>query len=686
MNRIVRARIPALLLALLLILPLLTPAFAFADSAGPFSSEAEILTYIDTCKKAKESKFKFTCSAELYDQLTADGGWRLEHLKVHGGIKSSRNSLNRSAHEIELWSVLYGDIAWADCSTMEELHRAARTFGEKKLESFWLLCTPEVCAAVNDTYDIKAYLAMSGCEYGLVYSHSDSGIIEVSSITYDTDTPCAVGNNSLQFCAAIEAFEAQNAKTFTIAFEPTFYRSLIAGDREALQALLISSRLDDYSYMGRSGCALNFYSVTYSDVPHLLCRSEESIVQAFQQMGASGISDFMIYVPDKALAKKLGADKLETLHELETRGGVISVETMRYSMDYDRFTYIGASITSGEVVSLSSLQEAVDYVNAQVEAGADAFPLFCSPELYDLLLGDLTAQFSAIHSGMNRIYDLLAQAGIADFDLSVSESTHAIRVQVKQIFPGKAVVLAEQQGKTAELSPRLLELREASLALADELRTDDPLETARRIHDKLCEMTVYTLDDTTDEDDNAIGPILNGEANCDGYTDAFYLIGTLAGLNVRYQHGDCYGKDISSLLTGITHIWNLVEIDGSWRMVDSTWDDNPDGPCSYVWFNIGAERARLTHKWNEDISVPMAEDTDMTRRPATEFIVSTKAELDAAVKAITETKPDSFQVIYTDSTLAEGHNDLVWQLTQALHASLHYSWNPYLMMLEMTIA
>ena len=55
----------------------------------------------------------------------------------------------------------------------------------------------------------------------------------------------------------------------------------------------------------------------------------------------------------------------------------------------------------------------------------------------------------------------------------------------------------------------------------------------------------------------------------------------------------------------MTHLWNLLEIGGEWRMVDVTWDDEPNG-WSYRWFNVGRDIAGQMHVWNEDMTMPLA--------------------------------------------------------------------------------
>ena len=148
----------------------------------------------------------------------------------------------------------------------------------------------------------------------------------------------------------------------------------------------------------------------------------------------------------------------------------------------------------------------------------------------------------------------------------------------------------------------------AARALASACRSNDPLETVRKIHDALCDRIVYTSDEDMDEDDTAVGALLNGQANCDGYSDAFFLVGRLAGLEVRYQHGDSREKGTDEKNRDVSHLWNLVRIGGAWYLVDVTWDDQDYGTI-YTWFCIGADKARQSHIWNEEMSVPLAEKT-----------------------------------------------------------------------------
>lgn len=59
---------------------------------------------------------------------------------------------------------------------------------------------------------------------------------------------------------------------------------------------------------------------------------------------------------------------------------------------------------------------------------------------------------------------------------------------------------------------------------------------------------------------SAYGALVEGEAKCMGYADAFMVLGKACGLDVRY-------------IVSKTHAWNLIKLDGKWYHVDVTWED-----------------------------------------------------------------------------------------------------------------
>ena len=70
----------------------------------------------------------------------------------------------------------------------------------------------------------------------------------------------------------------------------------------------------------------------------------------------------------------------------------------------------------------------------------------------------------------------------------------------------------------------------------------------------------------------AFSCIVNGEAQCAGYADAFLQTAKACGLEARYVYNS-------------SHAWNLVKIEGDWYHVDVTWED-PIGSNSYGFSSL----------------------------------------------------------------------------------------------------
>lgn len=85
--------------------------------------------------------------------------------------------------------------------------------------------------------------------------------------------------------------------------------------------------------------------------------------------------------------------------------------------------------------------------------------------------------------------------------------------------------------------------------------------------------------------------LTEGVAVCDGYAHAYGLLLSIAGIDNQFV----VGKG-----DGVEHIWNLVNLNGSWTHVDVTYDDpKPDKPGRILHSYFGASDARIAanHQW-----------------------------------------------------------------------------------------
>ena len=95
----------------------------------------------------------------------------------------------------------------------------------------------------------------------------------------------------------------------------------------------------------------------------------------------------------------------------------------------------------------------------------------------------------------------------------------------------------------------------------------------------------------------AIGALIDGKANCQGYSDAFYMLGRMLGWNVGRMGGQAGGD---------SHLWNTITLkNGKTYCVDVTWGDdaikynNRERTLySYIYLNAPMEIMQVTHSWD----------------------------------------------------------------------------------------
>lgn len=333
-----------------------------------------------------------------------------------------------------------------------------------------------------------------------------------------------------------------------------------------------------------------------------------------------------------------------------------------------------SNVVWGETIVIVDSMDAA-YAEVARQLGQPSIELYCTSEFYTYLMKDVTGLHFRTDVMMPLI-ELTAHSGIFDFDIRYQQQKHLIVLDVNKLYPGTEILLAVNNGTESELTGRLPKTLAEARRAAEECRRDTDLDTALAIHDWLCERIEYTLIDWTDDDDTAIGAILDGKANCDGYADGFLLIGTLAGLEVRYQHGD----SVPDWRTGFggteTHMWNLLCLDGTWRMVDLTWDDGEYG-IARTWFNIGEDRAARTHEWRHETTVPMLPQTDLSTRPENEYYIADASDIAAAIRDADEKSYPTYSLYF-----AAAENAIAWRV-EALSClnNVSYVWNDKMCML-----
>lgn len=120
----------------------------------------------------------------------------------------------------------------------------------------------------------------------------------------------------------------------------------------------------------------------------------------------------------------------------------------------------------------------------------------------------------------------------------------------------------------------------------------DDYDKIKTIHDYIINHTKYDVERNTSDISSynsykAYGPLLEGYATCNGYTDAMALFLTKMGIKNFKVATELMQTDISG------HVWNALYLDGKWLHLDLTWDDpvSDDGKdyLQHKYFLISSE-------------------------------------------------------------------------------------------------
>ena len=232
--------------------------------------------------------------------------------------------------------------------------------------------------------------------------------------------------------------------------------------------------------------------------------------------------------------------------------------------DYEQaqtyFDQLGEEITTYGVLHFATLEDARETIVTQA---LNAEPVI------SMEIGNLQScmqQDNAIR-GLTH----LAQTELAEVEVTGTSLT------IKPVsYPGVRVVAAWKNGTLDALSQEEKELYQKASGLVEQAKsqTNSQLELELWLHDWLCENVTYdntnsgawTGSGNLQPEWTATSALLQGKANCQGFSDAFYLLGSLAGFDVRFQYGKV-GTE--------AHCWNVIKMpDEQWYYMDVTYDND----------------------------------------------------------------------------------------------------------------
>ncbi|WP_107949316.1 DUF5050 domain-containing protein [Lysinibacillus parviboronicapiens] len=118
-------------------------------------------------------------------------------------------------------------------------------------------------------------------------------------------------------------------------------------------------------------------------------------------------------------------------------------------------------------------------------------------------------------------------------------------------------------------------------------------ERAKAVNDHVVLLATYTEQGAT-EGQTVYELIQDGTAVCQAYALLAYRLFLAAGLDADYVYG--YSNDE-------LHAWNLVNVDGDWYHIDTTWNDidaSEPYAISYEYFLLNDEKLSQDHLWQTE--------------------------------------------------------------------------------------
>ncbi len=248
----------------------------------------------------------------------------------------------------------------------------------------------------------------------------------------------------------------------------------------------------------------------------------------------------------------------------------------------------------GTIVELDTLDEVRDFLNGKKEQGIFDIDFVYNGDKSELdgpTIARITSSCVVFHTVWKNKYEVTLVE-----------------------YPGDRIVDAYFSGDQSELNSNEQRALRTAVKMVEEVKTkaNSDIELEILLHDMLAEKVTYYggATDVPDHKDpprhlTAVGALVNGKANCQGYTDGFYVLASIAGFEVGRMN--VYNSDG-------WHILNTIKLDGKWYAVDVTFNDcMVDGSKyipSYRLFNVGKDRM-LEYFWGSEMEYyPLERATD----------------------------------------------------------------------------
>lgn len=239
-----------------------------------------------------------------------------------------------------------------------------------------------------------------------------------------------------------------------------------------------------------------------------------------------------------------------------------------------------------EKVSLSKTEDADKQLPSTVydeETMAEAFYYYFS---------QYSEQFELHYQGdttnlKNIIERAIAKANVQDSYISGHLSDRTLEYTYSK---KEATIRVTQAYLTNEAQEKIVDEKIEAILSNVPLQTMTDFEKVQFANDYIVKNTMYSEQAETNVH-SAYAVAVEGKAVCQGY--ALFMTKLLRSMDIEVLYV------VGEVNTG-GHAWNLVEVDGQWYHVDTTWNDPvPDRGKhgSYEYLLVNDEQMKRDHKW-----------------------------------------------------------------------------------------
>lgn len=406
-------------------------------------------------------------------------------------------------------------------------------------------------------------------------------------------------NTREEMVAAIAQKAADRPGSIKIAISSALYT--LCDSSAWVTEVLYDAGIDWASYTRSK--SFGSCSITFSKLEYLDAVPCSSLYQFKTLLAGAKTNGSISIRPTPALYTQLKENDWALLYASEGECGIVSHSFSSYN-EPKRVLLFSDLVFADNFYSVSSVAEIKEQFFSSVQAGTETIAFHCSDQLFQKLIA------TTDRSGASVMGAIADNCGIMDANLMYYEERKLYYSQNLEYYPGARIICLYRNNRLNELTAqeRILYNKAVEIASRAKRVSADEYSLILNICQEISAMADYRLCSTPNCEgcilDNAYGVMLNGGGECDSFTDAFYLIASLAGLDAGYQHGDVT-ELYNSSASDSGHIWNTVTLAGKTYFVDMTGTNTSSktGGITPRWMLMGNDTARFTHIWDSETAL-----------------------------------------------------------------------------------